>query len=318
MSRRRFAWVSAACLLLAPSWATADLPGGVGVLGDSYSDEYVFYPPDRSTARNWVEILAATRGLDFGTYETSGLGEPRNAGFAYNWARSDATTHDMIAGGQLSGVLGQVASGEVGTVVVFIGGNDFIHALRSPDPAGVLEPTLVGALANHRTAVESVLTANPEVRLVLVTLPDVRNLPEFAGSIREGRLSRGVAASYAAAIGRFNAQVRGYALADRRVALIDLDLIARAADLISRDSVLVAGRRLDRVHPANDLDHFFLADVRHPGTLGQGLMARLFIDVVNARFGAGIEPLGEQELLDFAVAVSGPEHARFARSDLNR
>ena len=53
---------------------------------------------------------------------------------------------------------------------------------------------------------------------MLVTLPDVRNLPEFAGAIREGRLSRGVAASYAAAIGRFNAQVRGYALADRRVA----------------------------------------------------------------------------------------------------
>ncbi len=30
----------------------------IGVLGDSYSDEYQFYPPDRSTAQNWVEILA--------------------------------------------------------------------------------------------------------------------------------------------------------------------------------------------------------------------------------------------------------------------
>ena len=30
----------------------------VGVLGDSYSDEYRFYPPDRSTSQNWVEILA--------------------------------------------------------------------------------------------------------------------------------------------------------------------------------------------------------------------------------------------------------------------
>ena len=49
--------------------APADSPAGIGVLGDSYSDEYQFYPPDRSTARNWVEILATTRGLDFGRFE---------------------------------------------------------------------------------------------------------------------------------------------------------------------------------------------------------------------------------------------------------
>jgi hypothetical protein len=41
------------------------------------------------------------------------------------------------------------------------------------------------------------------------------------------------------------------------------------------------GRRLDRHPPANDLDCFFLADGRHPGTLGQGLIACMFIEVVN-------------------------------------
>jgi hypothetical protein len=35
---------------------------GVGVLGDSDSDEYQFDPPDRGKARNWVEVLATTRG----------------------------------------------------------------------------------------------------------------------------------------------------------------------------------------------------------------------------------------------------------------
>src|SRR3954469_8760815 len=30
----------------------------VGVIGDSYSDEYQFYTPDRSTAANYVEQLA--------------------------------------------------------------------------------------------------------------------------------------------------------------------------------------------------------------------------------------------------------------------
>ena len=60
-------------LLTSLTSARAGWRGGIGVLGDSYSDEYQFYPPHRSTARNWVEILAATRGVDFGRVEG---GEP--------------------------------------------------------------------------------------------------------------------------------------------------------------------------------------------------------------------------------------------------
>src|SRR3954469_25975604 len=122
--------------------AHAGSPGGVGVLGDSYSDEYQFYPPDRSTARNWVEILAATRGLNFGEYSPSSRGEPRNQGFAYNWARSDATTDSLLAAGQHTGLAAQVSSGEVSLVFVFIGGNDFINAMKSSDPAGALADML--------------------------------------------------------------------------------------------------------------------------------------------------------------------------------
>src|SRR5262245_64938796 len=94
---------------LAP--ARAGWRGGIGVLGDSYSDEYQFYPPDRSTARNWVEILAAARVLDFGRFSTTGRGEPRNQGFAYNWARSDATTADLIATRPHTGLAATVARG---------------------------------------------------------------------------------------------------------------------------------------------------------------------------------------------------------------
>src|SRR4051812_30594148 len=98
--------ISAALLLMLATLSAAragDL-GGIGVLGDSYSDEYQFYPPDRSVARNWVEILAAARGLDFGRFTAEGRGEPRNQGYEYNWARSDATTEDLIATGQHTGL----------------------------------------------------------------------------------------------------------------------------------------------------------------------------------------------------------------------
>lgn len=301
--RRALAATTLLLIALAPA-ARADGPGGIGVLGDSYSDEYAFYPPDRSTARNWVEILAATRGLDFGPYSTAGRGEPRNQGFAYNWARSDATTDDMIATGQHTGLARQVASGEVRTVFVFVGGNDFINALKSPDPLRAIDAVLPRAMANYRTAISTVRDASPDVRLVLATLPDVRNLPEFAGPLREGRLPRPAADACSEAMRRYNAQIRTLAADDPRVALVDLDLANRAADLVSPDWVLVAGRRLDRRHPANDAGHFFLADVRHPGTLGQSLLARLFVDTLNARFHAGIPPLRAPEVVAFAASVA--------------
>src|SRR3954462_11163696 len=78
-----------ACLLIPLSPAQAGPPRAIGVLGDSYSDEYQFYPPDRTTARNWVEIPAEPRGWISGGSGAGGRGEPRNGGYEYNWARSD-------------------------------------------------------------------------------------------------------------------------------------------------------------------------------------------------------------------------------------
>jgi phospholipase/lecithinase/hemolysin len=297
-------YLLASCFLVMPiTAAQAGLPGPIGVLGDSYSDEYEFYPPDRATARNWVEILAATRGLDFGSFSTASRGEPRNQGYANNWARSDATTDDLIAAGQHTGLAEQIARGEVRIAVVFIGGNDFINALWQPEPLTALRATLPRAIANYRTAFQALHDASPAVGIVLTTLPDIRYLPEFSGPIRDGRIARETLDAFSRAIGRFNAEIRSLAVRDSRVAVLDLDRVTMLANLVSRDFVSFGGRKLDRRHPANDLDHFFLADVRHPGTLGQGFVARLFVELVNARFGAGIEPLGEHEILAFAGRV---------------
>jgi phospholipase/lecithinase/hemolysin len=298
-----------ALLLIGNAAALADSLGGIGVLGDSYSDEYQFYPPDLSTARNWVEILATTRGLDFGRFDAGGRGEPRNQGHAFNWARSGATTEDLIRTGQHTGLAAQVARGEVGLVVVFIGGNDFINALNGPDPAAALGAAMPRALENHRTAVRTILAASPRAKLVLVTLPDIRHLPEFDGPLRGGRLSAALADTCTGAIGRYNAQIRSFAASDPRIALMDLDLSTRAVTLLSREYVLAAGRRLERHRPANALDCFFLADGRHPGTLGQGLIACMFIQVVNTKFAADISPLEPRELLAVARSVAPPRDA---------
>src|SRR5512135_357399 len=306
MRALRHGWLFAALFFVPAAAARADLGVGIGVLGDSYSDEYQFYPPHRSTARNWVEILAVTRGLNFGAFSTAGRGEPRNQGFAYNWARSDAETGDMIATGQHTGLAAQVARGEVKIVFIFIGGNDFIHALQSPDPMARLDDVLPRALRNYRTAFETVLAADPEVKLVVATLPDIRDLPEFAGPIREGRLSPTLAEAYTQAIRSYNAQIRALALRQRRVALLDLDLVTRLANRVSLDRAVLMGRQLDRRSPGDAIDHVFLADSRHMGTLGHGFIAQLFIATLNRAFGAGIAPLGDQEVFRFATTLAAP------------
>lgn len=276
---------------------------GFGVMGDSYSDEYQFYAPDRTTARNWVEILAAKRGVNFGRFSTMSRGEPRNQGYAYNWARSDATTDDLIRTGQHTGLAAQVARGDVKMIYVCIGGNDFINAMKSADPLKALHDMRPRATANYRLAVRTVLNAHPDCRVILATLPDIRNLPEFAGPIESEQIKPRVADAFTAAMHEFNERIRELAASSPRIALVDFDLTARVMTLVSRDTLYLGSIVLDRRHPANALDHFFLADSRHPGTLGQGLMAHLIVETLNKRFDMGIPPLTNAEVLAFARSV---------------
>src|ERR1700683_2582843 len=109
---------------------------GIGFLGDSYTDEYQFYPI-RDTAKNYVELLAQQRGLNFGSFTTTDRGDARNQGYAYNWALSGATSSDMLTQ-ELPGLVKQVHAHQVRIVYMFIGGNDFNALLTSADPLATL------------------------------------------------------------------------------------------------------------------------------------------------------------------------------------
>lgn len=276
----------------------------VGVLGDSYSDEYQFYPPDRSVARNWVEILAATRDLNFGAFSAEPRPEPRNQGFAYNWARSEATTADVLAAGQHLGLADQLARGEVQVAVVFIGGNDFIGAIRSPDPSAAIAAAGPRAMANYREIVATLRRAAPKAGLVLVTVPDIRGLPDVAALIASGAVSAEAARACSAAIGRYNGQIRALVRRDPEAVLIDLDLTDRALSALRRDAVPFGGAWLDRTRPGNEVDRVFLADLRHTGTLTQGLFAQMLVDALNARYRAGLAPLAFAEVRGLAESVA--------------
>jgi len=68
--------------------------------------------------------------------------------------------------------------------------------------------------------------------------------------------------------------------------------------------VSFAGRAVDRDRPGNSLDRLFLADGRHLGTSGQGVLAKFLVDALNARCAAGIRPLDEREIIAYAEAIA--------------
>lgn len=280
----------------------------IGALGDSYSDEYAFYAPDRSKARNWVEQLAALRRVDFGAYSLRRRAEPRNAGFANDWARSDATSSDMIRL-QLPGLERQVRRGVVKYVNILVGGNDYLIYLRNLLTAPVTTQQIVSDLgsigarvaANVRAAVARLEAANPAARIVLMTLPDVREIP--AVRIGAGLIpgSDQVLAAVGSSIDGVNDSLRSLADANPHVAIGDLNALFHAAPP-GASSFRFGGERI-RVNTAGDDFHnAFLADQIHIGTVLQGLVANLFLQT-SARFGIRVSPLGPREIIRFAQQV---------------
>ncbi|WP_165226984.1 SGNH/GDSL hydrolase family protein [Aquisphaera insulae] len=284
--------------------------GNVGALGDSYTDEYASYKGQaRGFARNWVEILQATRGVSFGKYSARARPEPRDAGYADNWARSDATSADMI-GNQLGGLVDQVRKGQVRTASVFIGGNDFLDTFRAI-AAGQISPTnAVGAIqqaearleTNFTTAVDSLLAASPNVRVVVWTLPDVSTLPAIRQAVAAMPWLAPLRDAGSRAVGTFNAKVTAIAASSPRIALVDLASITKQL-AIAPSSVPFGGTTIDLTTPGNDYHHFFLSDQIHVGTVGQGLIANAFVNAVDARFGLHVKPLTPTQIVAFAKRV---------------
>ena len=283
----------------------------VGALGDSYTDEYRFYPPDRSRARNWVEILAATRGVSFGPFTTRSRGAPRDQGFAFDWALEGATSNDMVRD-QLPGLAAQVARGKVRYAWIFIGGDDFLDFLRdvatgrvAPDQAlttlGQVESQIE---TNFTRAVNTLLAANPKVKLVVSTLPDVSLLPLVRAAAADIPAAQAVVGATDQQVQKYNALIRDTAAGNSRIALVDL--AATAAQLSARargGSVRFGGTAIDLARPGDGYHHFFLADGIHVGTVGQGIIAEAFVKAVDAMFGAGLAPLPPRQIVRFARTI---------------
>lgn len=284
----------------------------IGALGDSYTDEYKFYPPNQSHARNWVEILSNTRHISFGSFSNASRGAPRNQGFAYNWAQDGATSTQMVQS-QLPGLRAQVAAGAIQCAWIFVGGNDFLYLLRGLQTGQVsaqafpqaLAQTEATAQANFDTAVNSLLAANPRVRLAVATVPSVGLLPIVQAGATTPALKAAVSAADQA-IQQYNAHITTVANGNTRIALVDLaglsDQLGQAASATG-GNVPYGGTTVHVTTPGNSYQDFFLADGLHVGTIGQGLIADAFINAIDSNFGQKIHPLSPQQIVHYAKTV---------------
>lgn len=279
--------------------------GPIGTLGDSYTDEYRYYAPDRTLARNWVELLSANRGINFGPFSHVSQGEPRNQGYSYNWARSEATTVAMLAD-QLPGLTDQVARGQVRDVAILVGGNDFLEVLYGVSQGVITADQAIAALplvsarasANLGTAVGTLLAASPDVRLVVSTI-SVNTLPIVQAGI--GALPQGPALLQATsdAVGQYNATIRQIAAGSPRVGLVDLASVSVQIASSGSSSFPFGGTSIT-LSAGNNFHNLFLADGIHTGTVGQGILANLFVDAFDREFGATVKPLSESEIVKAA------------------
>lgn len=284
--------------------AATTLTAGIGILGDSTSDEYrgddARGGDHAKTTLNWVEQLAQTRGLNFGPWGT--WGEPRRTGYEYNWARTGATINTMITSGQHTGLAKQVADGKVSFVIVWIGNNDF-HLKNGPYEeiySGKLsdadiQKKIDQAVRELTTAMDTVLKAG-DVKMGVVAITDQGLAPEarvlFPDSEKRQRVTSTVHA--------INERVKEFADAH---GVIMLDSNAFGQVLFSKVDLLgnfeIGGEKISVVIKGDEPHHLQLGDhIGHAGTVLSGMIANsIFVEPFNSAFGLNVPPLTDEEIL---------------------
>ncbi len=286
--------------------------GGLGILGDSASDEY--RADDNrggayaETTLNWMELLVRQRGIDAGPW--GGRSEPRRSGYAYNWARSGAVAADLIDTGQATGLAAQVAAGNVSTVVIMVGANDFAiwngtySQVYSGTVSGLaLTEKVDGIVDSLRQAVEALQAAGP-ARIFIATLSDRGSVPVFQQTFPDAAKRQRVTD----AIVRVNDGIRQLAL-DRGVVVVDF--YTYGSTLLPRfdanGNLDVGGELISFAESGDEPHHLLLADNDHAGTVASGLIANYFI---GAFASAGLEasPFTDAEILvNAGITVAPPD-----------
>ena len=286
---------------------------GLAILGDSTQDEYHADSARggdfAATTFNWVELLATERNVNVGPW--GAYREPRRSGFAYNWARSGASSAQMLTQGQLAGALGQILDKEVSHAIIQIGINDLYlsgvgYKIYDGDFAGTAGEaelqSILDKTARNIFITAYMLQALGTNHVILAAVQDYVTLPvipEIQTSFTDpdGRLRVIEAFAY---INRHLAELSaawGISFFDYNAAML-----AELNGRLDGDGYLVVGdTRINLSVRGNDPRFGMLDDeYAHPGTVLSGLSANVYIAEMNRVFGTTIAPLSDAEILQAA------------------
>jgi len=300
MMQKLFFVVVGVCVFGAAGIAQGQIDS-FGVVGDSLTDEYQFADNgDHSAGRNWLEQLATCKNMNFGAFSEISRAYPQNQGYEYNWAKAGATTGDLIAQGQHTGLAGQISAGIVDLAVCWIGENDFtrednIQAICEAPDDSVWQGKVIDAVNNLNYIVNYILTSDPDINLVLVTIPEIELNPHVRATLTDTTLRQRLSD----AIASYNDQLKNdIAAGNSRIAVADVyQLSLNVLDLYNAgQNLVVGGYEVDLNKVGNTPDCIILSDDIHPGTITQGLMANVIVDAMNT-FGAGVERMSEPQIL---------------------
>jgi len=303
------------------------------VIGDSLSREYQFEFPGFENARNWVELLAVHRGEDisFGDLgevplpglefvcdifggdlcDALGNGERPLMRYRYNWAiptfsadnyRDNLTGSGLVE--QAFQVLIEPDFEVVDTVVVFIGGNDLDSVY-----GGIYEgehtpnPIIRDLTDDLEDIVDYVRDQGSDLEIVLVNVPHVGATPEVKGDhptdpVKTTRVTDGLI--------QLNSELEAFANS-RGIAYADIATLT--IDLLEPDTYCIGGLEFFNAGTESGATEFLwlggqISQNFHPNTNGQALIANSIIAALNTTYGAGIEPLGNREILESVLALS--------------
>ncbi|MFT3882812.1 MAG: SGNH/GDSL hydrolase family protein [Gemmatales bacterium] len=295
------------CLAL-PGLLHAQL-GGLGVFGDSMSDEYFDF--GLGYAKNWVEQAKLIRNVNVGQTATQAgqaggtWGSPRNTGYAANWALAGATSSSLlgIVNSNSAAITAQVSSGQITHAVVAIGTNDFspgssawssiYNGLWSVSQIQTYRDSVVANITATVTALQ-----NKGIKVVVASVADYSVAP----ATRAGYPDAAKRELVTAAVADVNTYVKLMAQ-NKHIAYADLFGMTKqvfGTNAAPNATVTIGGVVINLNTQGTAPTNAFAADGIHPQSLLQGSLGSLYLEALRAGYSTGVAPLTEQEVVQLA------------------